>query len=171
MFMKAIILIFFIMGCSVGKPIRTVESVNLDKFLTKWYVIAGRLTYFEKGAHNAVEDYSWAENKEHIKINFYFNKDNYSGEVKSIPQKAWVYNTTSNAHWKVRPFWPLKLDYIILDIAEDYSWTAVGVPNQNYLWIMAKDWKMSDEKLQEIIKRLNNIDYSTKDIIRVPQKW
>jgi apolipoprotein D and lipocalin family protein len=166
-----IILLFLLMGCAVNKPFKTAESVDLDKFVSKWYVIAGRLTMFEDGAHNAVEDYSWSENKEFIKINFYFNQDSFDGKIKEIPQKAWVHNFETNAHWKVRPFWPLKLDYIILDVADDYSWTAVGVPSQKYLWIMAKDWQMSEEKLEEIKLRLKNIDYSTEEIIRVPQKW
>lgn len=150
---------------------KTVDYVDIDAFMTKWYVIAGRLTSMEDGAHNAVEIYSWNEKKDRIDIEFNFRKDAFDGKVKSIPQKGWIKNHKTNAHWKISPFWPLKFNYLIIDLAEDYSWTVIGVPSQKWVWIMAKDWKMSDEKLAMIMKRLDEMGYSTKDVKRVPQKW
>ncbi|MCO4754738.1 MAG: lipocalin family protein [Bacteriovoracaceae bacterium] len=125
----------------------------------------------EKGAHNSVEHYRWNEKKERIDIDFYFNKDSFTGKIKKIPQKGWIHNEKTNAHWKVRPFWPLKFDYLVIDLAEDYSWTVIGVPSQKWVWIMSDNWKMDDEQLNMIIARLNKMGYSTKDVNRVPQKW
>lgn len=150
---------------------QTVGQVELPKFMKKWYVIAGRFTFMEKGAHNAVEEYTYNEEKDRIDINFYFNKDSFSGRLKKIPQKAWIENSATNAHWKVSPFWPLKFDYLVIALADDYSWTAIGVPSQKYLWIMADRWNISDDELKKMIKQVEEQGYSVDDIVRIPQQW
>ena len=40
-----------------SNTIKTVESVNLDRFMGEWYVIAHIPTFIEKNAFNAVESY------------------------------------------------------------------------------------------------------------------
>jgi len=158
-------------SCSNSPYTKTVDHVDLKRFSKKWYVIAGRFTFLEKGAHNAVEEYTFNQKEQKIDINFYFNKDSFDGTLKKIPQKAWIENQETNAYWKVSPFWPLKFDYLVIALAEDYSWTAIGVPSQKYLWIMADKWDVSEEQLEIIIKKVNNINYSVQDIVRIPQKW
>ncbi|WP_127716784.1 lipocalin family protein [Halobacteriovorax sp. HLS] len=159
-------------SCSTkGNYTKTVEHIDLDRFLTKWYVIAGRLTMFEDGAHNAVESYVWNELENRVDINFSMRKGAFDGEIKSIPQKGWIENNKTNAYWKVSPFWPLKFDYLVIDLAFDYSWTVVGVPSQKWVWIMFKDWNISDTQLQQVVARVEKLGYSVKNIKRVPQKW
>ncbi|GAB4419908.1 MAG: lipocalin family protein [Bacteriovoracaceae bacterium] len=150
---------------------KTVKEVSLDKFMKKWFVIAGRFTFMENGAHNAVEEYTFNKEKDRIDINFYFNKDSFDGRVRKIPQKAWIENKKSNAHWKVSPFWPLKFDYLVVALAPDYSWTAIGVPSQKYLWIMADRWDISDSELKKMIEAVQEAGYSVEEIERIPQSW
>lgn len=166
-----LIMISILSSCSTSNYSKTVQKVDLDRFMKKWYVIAGRLTFLEKGAHNAVEEYKFSKKEQQIDINFYFNQDSFDGKIKNIPQKGWVENKDSNAHWKISPFWPLKFDYLVIALAEDYSWTAIGVPNTKYIWIMADSWDMSEAKLQEIVNEVKRNGYPVNDIKRVPQKW
>ena len=149
---------------------QTVQHVQLEKFMGQWYVIAGRFTFLEAGAHNAVETYSYNKEKNQIDISFTFNKDSLEGEQKSIPQTGWIHNASSNAHWKVSPIWPLKFDYLVLDVAEDYSWTAVGVPNQNYLWIMSRSKNIPRPQVLTIIEKIAKSGYNVNDITYVPHK-
>lgn len=158
-------------GCANMKYTKTVEYVELDRFMTKWYVIAGRLTFLEEGAHNAVEIYHFDENEKKINIDFSFYKNSFNGPLKKIPQTAWIVDNKSNAQWKVSPFWPLKFDYLVIALADDYSWTAIGVPNGKYLWIMSQNWNMDDDELDEILNKLKKLGYPANDVKRVPQKW
>ncbi|MDC1175450.1 lipocalin family protein [Bacteriovoracaceae bacterium] len=161
-----------ILGCSSKSDYQTkVKYVDLDRFMGQWYVIAGRLTSFEDGAHNALETYTWNKEEERIDVDFTMRVDSFKGKLKSIPQKAWVHNKKTNAHWKISPFWPLKLNYLIVEVAEDYSWTVVGVPGQEWVWIMAKEWNISDEKLKMILNRTKTLGYSVRDVRRVPHLW
>ncbi|MBY0515438.1 MAG: lipocalin family protein [Bacteriovoracaceae bacterium] len=167
----SIMMVLMTTGCSTTQYSKTVPKVDIDRFMKKWYVIAGRLTFLEKGAHNAVEVYTWNKEESRIDIDFTFLKDSFSGKVKSVPQKAWIHNSKDNAHWKVSPFWPVKFNYLIIDLADDYSWTVIGVPGQEWVWIMAQDWKMSDETLAMIVKRIEASGYNVSKIKRVPQMW
>lgn len=165
------LLLSLLVGCAKIEYTKTVSKVDINKFFKKWYVIAGRFTFFEEGAHNAIEEYRWNKELSHIDIEFQFNKDSFSGELKKMNQTGWIQDKNSNAYWKISPFWPLKFDYLIIALADDYSWTVIGVPNQKYVWIMADDWKLSDTKLNEIIEHVKKLGYSVDDIVRVPHQY
>lgn len=149
----------------------TVQKVEIEKFMGDWYVLAGRFTFLEVEVHNGLERYKWNSDQQRIDVDFTYNKGSLSGPKKSIPQKAWIFNKETNAHWKVSPLWPLKFDYLIVDLDENYRWTAIGVPDQKYLWIMARDWKHPEATIQEAIVRLKAKGYDTENIIRVPHQW
>ncbi len=146
---------------------KTVDFVDMERFMGDWYVVAGRFTALEKNVFNAVESYTWNENAKRIDISFNYNKGSLTGPVKSIPQKGWIYNKETNAHWKVSPFWPLKLDYLVIGLAADYDWTVIGVPNEKYVWIMSRNPHLPKETIQTIIDELDRNGYNTKRIIYV----
>ncbi len=160
-----------ITSCSSTPAFKTVEKVELGKFMGSWYVLAGRFTFLEKNVHNAVEKYTFIEKENYIDIDFTYNKDSLTGEKKSVPQKGYVENTTTNAHWKVSPLWPFKFDYLIVALADDYSWTAIGVPDQKYLWIMARDWKNPQPTIDRAIKQLQAVGYNVENLVNVPHNW
>lgn len=149
----------------------TVDHVDIKRFMGPWYVLAGRFTFLEVDVHNGIETYTWNSEKERIDVDFTFNRGSFQGSKKSIPQKAWVYDTQTNAHWKVSPIWPLKFDYLIVDLDEDYTWAAIGVPDQKYLWIMARDWRNPENTIKSVTERLVKKGYDTKNLVLVPQKW
>lgn len=151
-------------------PYPTVEALEIPKFMGTWYVLAGRFTSFEKEVHNAVEVYTWNPDKQRIDIGFTYNQGSLTGPVKSIPQKGWIHNTKTNSHWKVSPFWPLKFDYLVIALAPDYSWTAIGVPDGDYLWIMARDWKSPDKAVSAALENLKSIGYPINDLVVVPHE-
>ena len=148
---------------------KTVDAIDINEFMGKWYVIAARPTFLEKGAHNAIEIYTWNEKEKRIDIDFTLRKNGFDGELKKIPQKAWIYNEETNAHWKVQPFWPLKFDYLVIAHDQNGQWTVIGVPNENYVWIMARQWSMNDEQLDQIITQIDELGYKVQDIQRIPQ--
>jgi apolipoprotein D and lipocalin family protein len=159
-------------ACSSDKYLKTVEKkIEIKKFMGSWYVLAGRFTFLEVDVHNALEIYTWNESEERIDIDFTYNKGSFQGTKKSLPQKGWLFNKETNAHWKVSPIWPFKFDYLIIDIDENYLWTAIGVPDQKYLWIMARDWKNPQKIIDEVVNRLNSKGYNTKDLVLVPHSW
>ena len=150
---------------------KTVNYVDMPRFMGDWYVLGGRFTYLEKEVHNALENYTWNNEKKRIDIAFHYNKGSFDGDKKSIPQKGWIEDEKTNAHWKVQPLWPLKFDYLVVDLDPEYHWTAIGVPDQKYLWIMARDWKNPEATMKTAIESLNKKGYDTKNLVVVPHRW
>ncbi|MBI2711332.1 MAG: lipocalin family protein [Bdellovibrio sp.] len=148
----------------------TVDYVDTEKFMGKWYVWAGRTTFLEKNCYSSTETYTWNKEKERIDISFNCRKGDFDGALRSIPQKAWIENKTTQAHWKVQPWWPLKFDYLIIDLDPNYEWTAIGVPNGAYLWIMGRNPIASDQQINQILKRIQTLEYPVEKVKRVPQR-
>ncbi len=163
--MKRLLLPLFaviLTACS-PKYDKTVTYVERDRFMGKWYVMAGRFTAAEKDAVNSVETYTWNEEEKRIDIDFRFNKGGPDGELKKIPQKAWIVSK-DNAHWKVQPFWPFKFDLLILGLDTGYNWTAIGVPDQKYLWIMSRAPSFSRKAIDQILLNLKKKGYDISGI-------
>jgi apolipoprotein D and lipocalin family protein len=165
---KQIFTIFFLfISFSAQSFDKTVDFVDMNRFMGKWYVVAGRFTALEKNMFNAVETYSWNSSRNMIEIDFKYNKGSFTGPVKKIPQKGWIKNSKTNAHWIVSPMWPLKFNYLVIGLGDDYEWTAIGVPNEAYLWIMSRDPQMTKDKIEEILRTLENDKYNIDNLVYV----
>jgi apolipoprotein D and lipocalin family protein len=159
--------LFLFISFSVQAFDKTVDFVDMNRFMGKWYVVAGRFTALEKNMFNAVETYSWNPSRNMIEIDFKYNKGSFTGPVKKIPQKGWIKNSKTNAHWIVSPMWPLKFNYLVIGLGDDYEWTAIGVPNEAYLWIMSRDPHMTKDKIEEILRTLENKKYNIDNLVYV----
>lgn len=148
-----------------------VDYVDLERFMGDWYVISNIPTPFEKGAVNAIETYTWNEEKQIVDVAFTYRADSLNGKVKRMTQRGFIYNKETNSEWRVQPIWPLKLGYLIIDLAEDYSYTVVGVPNRKYLWVMARESSLSDSTYENILSRVAEQGYDLDAIQMVPQIW
>lgn len=145
---------------------KKVESVDIKRFMGTWYVIANIPTIIEEGGKNAFETYTWNEKENRIDVDFRLEVD---GEKKHYTQKAWVDDPSGN-EWRIQFLWPFKFAYLILDLAPDYSYTVIGVPDRDYVWIMAREKNIPDATYQEIIKRLETQGYEISKILKVPQE-
>jgi apolipoprotein D and lipocalin family protein len=167
--MKNVILflLLVLVSCTTkAPPLKKVESVDIKRFMGTWYVIANIPTIIEVGGKNAFETYTWNEKENRIDVDFRLEVD---GEKKHYTQKAWVHDPSGN-EWRIQFLWPFKFAYLILDLAPDYSYTVIGVPNRDYVWIMAREKTIPDATYQEIIKRLETQGYEISKILKVPQK-
>jgi apolipoprotein D and lipocalin family protein len=151
-------------------PIETVAHVDLQRFMGDWYVIANIPTWVEKGAHNAVESYELAPDGT-IKTTFTFRKGGFDGELKKHQPTGFVTDRNSNAVWGMQFLWPIKADYRIVYLTEDYSQTVIGRNKRDYVWIMARTPEIPEEDYARIVALLGTQGYDTSKLQRVPQRW
>lgn len=157
-------------GCASSQPpIRLAESVDLDKFMGDWYVIANIPTFIEKGAHNAVETYKMNADGT-IATTFTFNKDGFDGEQKQYHPKGFV-SDESNAIWGMQFIWPIKADYRIIYLNDDYSQTIIGRQKRDFVWIMARTPSISVSDYHALLSLLEQEGYNLSEIQKVPQQW
>jgi apolipoprotein D and lipocalin family protein len=164
--MNILIIILLLCACSSNPP-KTVPYVDVKNFMGKWYVIASIPTFIDQNAFNAVETYTWNADKNRIDVDFKFNQNSFDGELKSYPQKAWIYNEKTNAEWRIQLFWPLKFAYLINDLAADYSYTVITVPDRKNVWIMARKPYLPEDVYQSIIQKLQQQSFELKDLKKV----
>lgn len=150
-------------------PLETVDYVDLERFMGDWYVIANIPTFVEKGAHNAVESYRLDDDGT-IATTFTFNKDSFDGLQKEYHPRGFVRDTASNAEWGMQFVWPIKGDYRITFLDDDYSRTVIGRNKRDYVWLMARTPQISDAEYQEMLQHVEESGYNLEDIRTVPQQ-
>jgi apolipoprotein D and lipocalin family protein len=124
-------------------PVRTVEAVDLDRYVGEWFEIARFPNTFQRGcAGDVLAAYTKRSDGRIDVINRCRAED---GRLTEARGEARVVDSRSFAKLKVR-FAPAVLsflpfvwgDYWILGLADDYAWAVVGSPDRKYLWILAR---------------------------------
>jgi len=151
-------------------PLETVDHVDLERFMGDWYVIANIPTFLEKGAYNAVESYRLDADGT-IATTFTFRKDGFDGKEKSYRPRGFVRDTGTNAEWGMQFIWPIKGDYRIVYLSEDYSTTIIGRNKRDYVWLMARTPEMSGTDYEKAVQFISAAGYDITQLKRVPQKW
>jgi apolipoprotein D and lipocalin family protein len=158
-------------GCASAPPtLPLVDEVDLPRFMGDWYVIANIPTAIEKEAHNAVESYELTEAGD-VATTFRFNKGDFDGPVKVYTPKGFVRDHPSNAVWGMRFIWPIKAEYLVTWLNDDYTQTVIGRSKRDYVWIMAREPVMPKEDYRRILAYLDEVGYDTSRIRKVPQRW
>jgi apolipoprotein D and lipocalin family protein len=67
--------------------------------------------------------------------------------------------------------WPIKADYRIVYLTDDYSQTVIGRNKRDYVWIMARTPSIPEEDYQAIVDLLGDEGYDVSKIQKVPQRW
>ncbi|MBT8084577.1 MAG: lipocalin family protein [Woeseia sp.] len=158
-------------ACGTNMPeIKPVDHVDIPKFMGDWYVIANIPTFLEKGAHNAVENYSLNDDGT-IATTFTFRDGSFDGKLKTYTPKGFVTDHPSNAIWGMRFIWPIKADYRIIYLDDIYSTTVIGRNKRDYVWLMAREPDIDQAKYDELLQLIGDVGYDLTDIRRVPQQW
>jgi len=155
---------------AANPPLETVDYVDLERFMGDWYVIANIPTFVEKGAHNAVENYRLDDDGT-IATTFTFRKDSFDGKEKTYKPRGFVRDTETNAEWGMQFVWPIKGDYRIIYLSEDYSTTIIGRNKRDYVWLMSRDHEMPDAEYQRAVQFIADAGYDISELQRVPQRW
>jgi apolipoprotein D and lipocalin family protein len=153
---------------TADKPLEVVDSVDLDRYLGRWYEIASYPMFFQRGCTATTADYSLREDGL-IKVINSCRKGTLDGKLKQAKGKAKVVDTETNAKLKVSFFGPFWGDYWIIDLDPDYQWAVVGGPKRKYLWILSRTPQMDEALYEEIIGRLPAKGYDPKHLNRTTQ--
>ena len=76
---------------------------------------------------------------------------------------------TNNAVWEMQFVWPIQAEYVIVDLAPDYSRTIVGRSKRDYVWLMARTPSLPAPELAAAIEKIRTLGYDTSKLRMVPQ--
>jgi apolipoprotein D and lipocalin family protein len=145
------------------KPLATVPSVDLQKYMGRWFEISAFPQSFEKGCHCTVAEYSMTD-KGYVKVVNTCRKGSPDGKAKVANGKAFVVEGSNNAKLRVQFFWPFRGNYWIIDLADDYTYAVVGDPSRKYLWILCRTPRMEPGLYRDIVDRAANKGYDVSKL-------
>lgn len=164
------LLVAWLAACASPQPITTVQQVDLPRFMGDWYVIASIPTVFERGAHNAIENYRLDDDGS-IATRFSFLDGGFDGPLEVYDARGFVEDQESNAVWQMQFLWPFAAEYRIVYLTDDYTRTIIGRSQRDYAWIMAREPAIEERELADMLAFLGAQGYDISLVERVPQRW
>lgn len=88
--------------------------------------------------------------------------------MKTTKLKGFV-SKRSNAVWAVQPFWPVRAEYLIAHVADDYSTTIIARSARDYVWIMARTPSIDASVKGDLLAKTKALGYDVAKLRDVPQ--
>ena len=168
----SIVLILSTSSFPQTNSLKTVDYVDLTKYVGLWYEIAKIPNSFQNQCvKGTTAKYTLKEDGEIAVVNSCIDED---GEVDDAEGVARVVDKNSNAKLEVsfvsflgwRPFWG---DYWIIGLDENYKWAVVGTPSRKYGWILSRTPQLNRQTIEMIFEILKDQGYNPKDFEISPQ--
>lgn len=171
----ALLALLFITSCASVppkgmSPVDLVASVDINRYLGRWYEIARFQHSFEKDILGATAEYSLREDGRVRVVNSGFKKS-LDGKYTEVKAVAWVPDPGVPAALKVRFFNLFTSDYLIIGLDnENYQWAIVGNNSRNFLWLLAREPEIEEELFQHMVSIARSQGFDVSGLYRVPQK-
>ena len=159
-------------GFSKGNPMdtidnHTVQSLDLNRFMGRWYEIARYDHRFEKEMTHVSATYSLREDGK-IEV---LNEGWKDGELKQIKGKAKQPDPNDPGKLKVSFFLWFYADYYMMELdRENYRYAVVGSSTDRYLWILSREKRLPQEVLDFLLDRIRTRGYDVDKLIFTPQE-
>lgn len=148
---------------------RTVEKVDIQRYMGKWYEIARYDHSFERNLEGVTATYRLKSNGMIEVINSGY-KNSLSGKFSKAVGKAKIPNPKEPGKLKVSFFLWFYADYFILELDEvNYSYVLIGSSSDNYLWILSRTPQLPKATLDMLLAKAEKRGYDTSKLIYVKQ--
>jgi apolipoprotein D and lipocalin family protein len=155
---------FFAAEASGQGPIQSVAMVDQSLFMGRWYQIARLPNRFQNGCAGNYTDFSLRDDGQINVVNSCRNEKD--GSLRQSKGQAWVADPANNGRLKVSFFWPLRSDYWIIGLGNEYQYSIVASPNRKYLWILSRTAAMNEDLYASIIKDVERQGFATNNILK-----
>ena len=152
---------------ATAPPLAPSIQVDLERYMGEWYVIANIPYFGERGNVAARDVYTLAPDGTVDTV--YRYRKGFDKPEKSTGSTGLVQAGTGNAFWRIRFFGVLKADYLVLAVADDYSWALIGQPDRDLAWVFARTPVMDETLYADLLERMRGFGYDTARLQRVVQ--
>ena len=143
----------------------TTPTLDIRRFMGRWYEIARFEHRFEKGMTHVSATYTLSGNGK-IEV---LNEGLKEGKHKQIKGRAKQPNPQDPGKLKVSFFLWFYSDYYVLYIDPEYRYLLVGSSSDKYLWIMSREKSLAKETLDQLLDKLRVRGYDTDKLLFVAQ--
>ncbi len=140
--------------------LKTVNTVDLNRYLGTWYEIARFPNRFQKDCDQAKAEYKLVDENE-IEVTNTCKKLS-DGSLKQVQGVAKIVDEKSNAKLKVNfvPGWLRWTgigngNYWIIELDSEYQYAVISEPDREYLWILSRTPSISKKLYDELLKKIS----------------
>jgi apolipoprotein D and lipocalin family protein len=156
------------------KPLETVASVDLKRYVGTWHEIALFPNRFQ--AQCVADTTATYKLKENGRIEVTNRCRLADGRMEDAVGEAKLADAADTAKLKVR-FAPWILSFLpqvwgnywVIDLDADYQVAVVSEPSRKFLWILSRSPKLADDKLAALKKRLETMGFEVSRLQFTPQ--
>jgi len=163
-----VIFAFYSCNKNTAPTMKTVENVDIQKYLGTWYEIARFPHSFEKNLQGVTATYTMRKNGK-IKVLNQGYKNSLDGKLKTATGKAFIPNPEVPGHLRVSFFLWFYSDYYILELDKDYQYVLVGSSSPDYLWILSRTPKLDENIYNELTSKAKSLGYDLSKLEKVEQ--
>jgi apolipoprotein D and lipocalin family protein len=146
----------------------TVATLEIEKYLGKWYEIARFPHSFEKGLAGVTATYSLRKDGKIRVVNQGY-RGGLDGKRSTAEGKAKIPDPGQPARLKVSFFLFFYADYFVLELDEQYRWAMIGSSSPNYFWILSRTPQMDEQVYSKLLEKARERGYNLDPLIRVEQ--
>ena len=148
----------------------TVKTLDLNRYLGKWYEIARFPHSFEKGLVGVTATYRLKEDGMIEVLNEGF-KNTLDGERSKAIGKAKMPNKLEPGKLKVSFFWIFYADYFVLELDQiNYQYAMIGSSSDKYFWILSRTPEMNPSVYNMLLDNARKRGYNLDKLFKVPQR-
>jgi apolipoprotein D and lipocalin family protein len=167
----SVLALLVLSGCATTAtkpPLKTVDHVDLGRFMGDWYVIGTIPWFVEKNNVGTMDLYRMRPDSR-VAITYAFHKKQLNAPRKEMHAVGTILDKASNARWGVQFLWPFQAPYLVIDLAPDYSTTIIGYPSRDLIWIMARTPVLPEKTYRSLLQKAADQGYDINRIVKVPQ--
>ncbi|GIS87871.1 MAG: hypothetical protein CM1200mP18_05810 [Gammaproteobacteria bacterium] len=123
-------------------------------------------TLIERDSYNAVEHYQLKDDGT-VSTTFTYLKGGFNGPLKSYRPRGFILDHQTNATWGMQFIWPIKADFRIVSLDEQYTQTIVARQKRDYVWLMARTPNISQQDYQKHVHTIESLGYDITKLRKV----
>jgi apolipoprotein D and lipocalin family protein len=134
---------------------RTVERVDLSRYLGLWHEVARLPQRFQDSAtlrcEEVTAEYAALDAGRISVRNSCVNALDPARPRRVATGQAYVVEGSENTRLRVSFFWPFYGDYWVFGLDPDYRWAVVGSPSRRSLWVLSRTPTLPPAELERAL--------------------
>ena len=170
---RPLLLLFCVLnGSAWADALRTVDSVDLERYMGRWYEIAALPNFFQRHCvSDTTADYSLRGDGVVSVTNRCETETGDVDEARGVARPA---DPATSAKLEVsfvsifgkQLFWG---DYWIIGLGADYDYALVGTPSRRWGWILAREPNPSAKDINAWLERFREQGYDPNEFVLTEQ--
>lgn len=136
------------------------KPIQFERMMGRWYEVARTANDRQRGCHGSYSDWTRGADGKVTVVN-HCRKGSPTGPDTVFRSTARLVDAGKAKITMSFFLGAVSQEYWILDRADDYSWTIMGTPGGNYVWIFSRSRTLAAGQREALVRRARALGYPT----------